>query len=200
MTSGLCALVLAAGAGRRFGGGKLLAPYGEGRLLDRALASAFASPAEAVILVTGADARAVSAAARRFQADARCGAPKALRLVHAADHEEGMAASLRAGIRAVPEAAAAAFVFLGDMPRVPQGMAAALVEALDGALAAAPVHQGRRGHPVLFGRPIFPDLLALTGDKGAKALLDRLGPRLALVETDDPGVLFDVDVRGDLER
>jgi molybdenum cofactor cytidylyltransferase len=50
---------------------------------------------------------------------------------------------------------------------------------------------------VLFSRRVFPDLLALVGDQGAKSLLDRLGGRLALVESPDEGVLFDVDLRTD---
>src|SRR5438128_311988 len=67
------------------------------------------------------------------------------------------------------------------------------------AMAAAPVFAGRRGHPAVIARSLFPDLLALTGDAGARAILDRLGPALALVAAPDDGVLFDVDERGDLE-
>lgn len=192
----LCAVVLAAGAGSRFGGGKLLAPCGAGVLLDGALACAFAAPAEQVIVVTGADADRVGAAARSFAE--RTGAAARLRLVHAVDHAEGLAASLRAGLAAVPPEADAAFVFLGDMPRVPPAMASRLAEALDGRLAAAPVLAGRRGHPVLIAKALFPALTALSGDRGAGPVLAGLGERLATVETDDPGVLFDVDTPDDL--
>src|SRR5687768_1206127 len=113
------AIVLAAGSARRFGGGKLLAPF-EGRpLLHHALAAArVAGP---VTVVTGADAEAVAVCAQAFD--------PAIRLVHASGHAEGMAASLRAGIAAVPQAAAA-FVFLGDMPRVPHGVLAPLARAV----------------------------------------------------------------------
>jgi molybdenum cofactor cytidylyltransferase len=91
-------------------------------------------------------------------------------------------------------------VFLGDMPRVPLRVLAPLAEALAaGAPAAAPIFQGRRGNPVLLGRELFPDLLKLTGDAGARSVLQGLGERLALVEAPDDGVLFDVDERGDLQ-
>ena len=185
------AVVLAAGAGSRFGGGKLLAPYEGGMLLDGALAAAFAAPVRAVTVVTGSDAVVVGAAAQAFD-------PR-IRLVHAPDHAEGMGASLRAAIAGLSADVGGAFVFLGDMPRVPHEVLMPLAQALfAGAPAAAPTFDGRRGHPVLLGRALFPDLLALTGDTGARAVLQRLGDRLALVEAPDDGVLFDVDAPGDL--
>ncbi len=184
-------VVLAAGSGSRFGGGKLLAAYGSGLLLHGALAAAFAAPVRQVTVVTGADAEAVAAAARAFD-------PR-VRIVHAPDHAEGMGASLRTAIAALPLEAAAAFVFLGDMPRVPHGVLAPMAAALaKGAAAVAPTFQGRRGNPVLLGRNLFPDLLALSGDEGARRILQGLGERLALIEAADDGVLFDVDRRSDL--
>jgi molybdenum cofactor cytidylyltransferase len=190
-------VVLAAGTGSRFGGGKLTAPHVAGVLLDGALACALAAPARSVTLVTGADAEAVAAAARAFAG--KVGQGGRLKIVHAADYAEGMAHSLRAGIAALPPDAAGAFVFLGDMPRVPRGVLAPMAEAVRaGAPAAAPVFDGRRGNPVLIARALFPQLLALTGDAGARRILDGLGERLALVAAPDDGVLFDVDQRSDL--
>jgi molybdenum cofactor cytidylyltransferase len=182
----LDAVVLAAGLATRFGGGKLLAPYDGGVLLGGALRAAFAAPVRSVTLVTGADAARVAAAAQAF--DGR------IRIVHAADFAEGLAASLRAGVAGLPPDSAGVFVFLGDMPRVPTAVLAPLAAALSaGAPAAAPVFEGRRGNPVLIGRPLFPELLRLTGDEGARRVLQGLGDRLALVEAPDDGVLFDVD-------
>lgn len=196
--AGLEAVVLAAGAGTRFGGGKLLAPWGECVLLDAALAAAFAAPARAVTVVWGADER-VPEAARAFAG--RAGAADRLRLVHAERAAEGLAQSLRAGVASLPADCTGVFVFLGDMPRVAPGLAGRLAGALaSGALAAAPTFEGRRGHPVLFGRALFPQLLALDGDRGAAAVLAGLGEALALIPSPDAGVLFDVDRPGDIER
>jgi molybdenum cofactor cytidylyltransferase len=192
-------VVLAAGTGSRFGGRKLLAPWGEGVLLDGALAAAFAAPAREVTLVTGADAEAVAAAARAFAEG--LGEPGRLRLVHAADHALGMGHSLKAGIAALPPDAAGAFVFLGDMPKVPHDLLPKLAAALAaGSPAAAPVFQGRRGNPVLLGAALFPQLLALEGDQGARAVLQGLGAALALVEAPDAGIFFDVDTPVDLRN
>ena len=185
------AVVLAAGSGSRFGGGKLTAVWDAGVLLEGALAAAFAAPVRSVTVVIGADAQAVAAAARDFD-------PRAL-IVHAADHAEGMGASLRTGIASLPHDAAGAFVFLGDMPRAPHSVLKPMADAvIAGAAAAAPVWGGRRGNPVLLSRELFPQLLALTGDAGARGVLQGLGDRLALVESPDDGVLFDVDVPEDL--
>lgn len=185
------AVVLAAGAGARFGGGKLTAIYRGAPLLHGALAAARAAPVRSVTLVTGAAAEAVTAAALTF--DAR------IRIIHAADHAEGMAASLRAGVAALPSETGAAFLFLGDMPRVPHAVLAPLAEAIRaGAIAAAPVYHGKRGHPVVLSRAVFAKVANLTGDEGARSLLADLGDRLARVPAEDDGVLFDVDRREDI--
>jgi len=188
--------VLAGGAGARFGGGKLVAPWRGGALIEGALAAAFAAPVRSVVVLTGADTR-VEAVARAFAE--RAGQTARLRMVHCPDHAEGMGATLRAGVAALQADAAGAYVFLGDMPLIPTSVLPALAAAVGaGAPAAAPRFEGQRGHPVLFAATLFPQLLALTGDEGARAVLRALGDRLALVQIDDAGVLFDVDQPSDL--
>ena len=192
------AIVLAAGAGSRFGGGKLLAPWAGGVLLDGALAAAFAAPVSRVIVVTGADSQAVAAAASAFAQQA--GQTARLHVVHADDHAQGMGASLRRGAAELAADCAGVFVLLGDMPRVPHAVLALLAKAVRaGAPAAAPVFDGQRGHPALIGADLLAGLLALTGDAGARNILKDLGERLARVAAPDDGVLFDVDERGDLQ-
>lgn len=189
------AIVLAGGAGVRFGGAKLTAPWRGGALIDGALTAAFAAPARSVILVTGADAGVAAAALALAH---RTGQSQRLRIVHASDHAEGMAATLRAGIAALPQDAAGTFVFLGDMPRIPHEILPKLAEAVGaGAPAAAPLFEGRRGHPALFGAGLFGALGALTGDAGARAVLADLAG-LALIDTGHAGVLFDVDRASDM--
>lgn len=187
----LAAIVLAAGSGSRFGGGKLMAPWKGGVLIDGALTAAFAAPARDVIVVTGADERV--AAVARAHAE-RVGAAGRLKVVYAAEHAEGMGASLRTGAAALPADCGGVFVFLGDMPRIPPDILPRLVEAVArGAEAAAPAFEGERGHPVLFGPGLIPSLRRLAGDQGARTVLADLGPAFARVPADDDGVLFDVD-------
>ena len=194
--STLEAVVLGAGFGSRFGGGKLVAPWKDGVLLDGALAAAFAAPVRRVNMVWGADA-AVPDAAKAFAA--RTGETARLNLVRAERHADGLSASLKAGIESVAPSSTGVFLFLGDMPRIPISVLAPLADALAaGATAAAPEFEGARGHPVLFGAAMLPRLLELDGDKGAGGLLAKLGDKLALIPTPDNGVLYDVDRPTDL--
>ena len=182
------ALVLAAGSGSRFGGGKLMAPWRGGVLLDGALDAAFAAPVDAVHVVVGADP-AVAAQARARGAE----------IVEAQDHALGLSASLRAGLAALPKGAAGVLVFLGDMPRVPHAVLAPLVEALaGGAVAAVPVFEGKIGNPAALSASLFPKLLALEGDRGARALIESLGEAVVRIPAPDAGILFDVDRPDDL--
>jgi molybdenum cofactor cytidylyltransferase len=190
------AIVLAAGFGARFGGGKLTAPWRDGVLLDGALAAAFAAPVRSVTVVWGADP-AVPEAAKAFAE--RTGQASRLKLVNAELHAEGLSASLKSGIASLSPDAAGVFVFLGDMPRIPFNVLAPLAEAVrSGAAAAAPTFEGTRGHPVLFSRELTPRLLELDGDRGAGGLLAKLGDRLGLIPSPDAGVLYDVDRPADL--
>ena len=195
---GYAAIVLAAGAGRRFGGGKLLARWRGRPLVEGTLDAALASGSDPIVVVTGADAGPVAEAVRDWGQDRQAGAR--LRIVHAEDHAEGMGASLRTGASALPLGLKGVFVFLGDMPGIPHDVFAGLAEALAaGAPAAAPEHQGRRGHPVLFSATLIPELARASGDAGAREALSILGDRLVRIPTDSPGVRFDVDRPGDLD-
>jgi molybdenum cofactor cytidylyltransferase len=190
------AIVLAAGAGRRFGGHKLVATF-EGRpLIAGALDAAFTAPVRRVILATDGDPDLATIARDHART---LGRESDLDIVVTTEAAEGMGGSLRTAAAALPEDTDGAFVFLGDMPRVPPGLAQALALAMGpGIELAAPRFEGRRGHPVLFGRACFPALLTLTGDVGAREVLAEAGDRLALVDSPDAGVLFDVDRREDL--
>ena len=187
------AIVLAAGSASRFGGGKLLADWSGAPLLHAALAAARAAPVQDIVVVTGADPQAVGDTVRAFD--------RAVRVIHAPDHAEGMAASLRAGVAALGADITAVFVFLGDMPRVPLAVLNPMAEAIrEGAPAAAPVFRGRRGNPVVLSRDLFDQIAGLRGDVGARVILDGLGPALACVMSPDDGVLFDIDTRADLQK
>ena len=190
------AIVLAAGAGRRFGGRKLVALF-EGRpLIAGALDAAFAAPVRGVTLAIDGDPELAAIARDHARS---LGRERDLRRVIVADAAEGLGASLRAAVAALPADTEAAFVFLGDMPRIPPEIPHALARTLDEDRdLAAPRFDGRRGHPVLFGRAYFAALKTLTGDVGAQQVLEKAGTRLALVDSLDAGVLFDVDRREDL--
>jgi molybdenum cofactor cytidylyltransferase len=189
------AIVLAAGLGARFGGGKLLAPFRGRPLIAGALTIALESPAASVVIAIGEHDAQLETTALNLDDYAD------VRVVKVVNPARGMGASLAAAARAVPTDLDGVFVFLGDMPLVGPEVARALARALTGRSGiAAPVHEGRRGHPVLFGGDWIPALRALDGDTGAQGLIRRAGDRFIAVPTDDAGVVFDVDRPEDLTR
>ncbi|HEX6115763.1 MAG TPA: nucleotidyltransferase family protein [Solirubrobacterales bacterium] len=181
-------LVLAAGGGSRFGGGKLLAELDGRSLLEHALAAVAAVPAiERVVVVLGAGAERVAREADLGGAE----------VVVCEDWAEGIAASLRAGVAALADCEAIV-ITLGDQPFV---TAAAIAEIAGHADAPAPavraVFDGRPGHPVLLKRELYERVGELRGDLGARDLLAAAG----VLEV-ECGALFppdDVDTRADLE-
>jgi molybdenum cofactor cytidylyltransferase len=114
-----------------------------------------------------------------------------------ADADSGMAASLVHAIRFSLPDADAWLVALGDMPHVAPSTLTALRDALfAGAPIAVPIHDGRRGNPVGFGRVHLDALLALHGDQGARRLLQTC--RVTEVKVADPGIFRDIDTPADL--
>jgi len=186
---GWAALILAGGAGRRFGGGKLLAPLA-GQPVIRRTAEAVATAGFAeMVVVTGAEHGAIVSALEGL----------ACRTIHAEGWEEGMAASLRTGIAAVPPDAMGVCVFLGDMPLVPVHLCGELTRlAADAGYAARPCVGGKPGHPACFTRAAFADLMQIEGDSGANALLRHRKSGVAYCDTNAAGALFDIDSPGDL--
>lgn len=188
----IAALVLAAGQGRRFGAGgnKLLADLDGRPLLRSAVEAAIGSKVWKTIVVTGHDRAAVETAL--------AGLPIAF--VHNPKFMDGLAASLRAGLDAAPDADGVV-VLLGDMPGVSSGIIGRLIDTFEkapGSLAVVPMHDGRRGNPVLLAQAIFPQVKALRGDEGARRLLAEIDGVIEVPIHDD-GVLVDVDQPADLE-
>jgi molybdenum cofactor cytidylyltransferase len=179
-------ILLAAGSATRFGGEKLLASLPDGRPVGLAALQNLAAAVDAVVaVVRPQDAVLAAALAARGARVSAC--PRAA---------EGMGVSLAWGIRAAP-VAAGWVIALADMPWVQAASIAGVVAALrHGATIAAPCRQGERGHPVGFAADCYAELIALSGDEGARPVLAR--HRVTLIETDDAGVLRDVDTRQDL--
>ncbi|HEX8540936.1 MAG TPA: nucleotidyltransferase family protein [Pseudomonas sp.] len=103
----------------------------------------------------------------------------------------GMGDSIAAAVAAAPDCRGW-LVVLGDMPFILPDTLGKVIDSLQDDCISVPVHQGERGHPVGFGRMLGLALMTLAGDQGARRLFKT--SRVQLVEVDDPGVLWDVDV------
>jgi molybdenum cofactor cytidylyltransferase len=192
--AGLVGILLAAGRATRYGADKLLAPLPSGETL--ALVAAHH-------LREGLDDG--SKACARLLAVLRPEQPElgerlaaaGFELVVSDDARAGMGRSLALAVAASPDATGW-LVALSDMPAIRPETIAQVAAALDtGAGIAAPFHAGRRGHPVGFAASWRDALTRLDGDIGARDLLREAGDALLRIETDDPGVLLDIDTPDD---
>ncbi|QNG21499.1 nucleotidyltransferase family protein [Rhodococcus triatomae] len=185
----MCGIVLAAGAGRRFGAPKAGIVF-EGRTLaERAAALLLGGGCDDVVVVTGALAQGL-----RLHSSAN------LHLVHNPLWNTGMASSLRAGLDAAAERGAdAAVLTLVDLPWIgPEAVRRVIARHREGASVVAATYDGRRGHPILFARKHFADVAASAqGDSGARRFL-AAHPTVADVDCTDTGRIDDVDVPADL--
>jgi len=167
------AFVLAAGRGRRMGGAKHLLPLDGVPIAERVVTALRATSAARVSLVLAPGDESGRALAERLGVAA----------LSAEDPEEGRAASVRAAVRAAASDSGAILIALADQPFLAAEdferlLAAARAEP--GALVRA-AYAGEPGSPALFPRALFPELLALRGRDGGRAVLARHPERVRLV-------------------
>jgi molybdenum cofactor cytidylyltransferase len=186
----ICGILLAAGSGSRFGGGKLLAklpdqtPIGVAswRNLARALSRCIA-------VVRSGD----SALREMLEAEGA-------QIVECNDAHLGMSRSLITGLRATGDVDGWV-IALGDMPYINPRTISLVSDAIAAqALIALPTYQGARGHPVGLSARLREELLAVQGDEGAREVVRRHADECCLIACDnDPGILHDIDTRSDID-
>jgi molybdenum cofactor cytidylyltransferase len=187
----IAAIVLAAGLSRRMGQAKLLMPVGGRAIIRYVVESVLAGGVDSVWVVTGPDIEPIEAALAGFE----------VQIVVNPAPEEGQAGSVRAGIAALPPSVDAVLVALGDQPSLAPSIIPALLAARRASpkLIVAPRYRDGQGNPVLFKREIFPELLRLTGDQGARPIIQKEPARVEWVDLDLP-MPPDVDTPDDYER
>lgn len=186
----VAALLLAAGASTRMGADNKLLKEIDGVPLVRRTAETLASSrAAAIILVTGHEADAISAATSGLPVET----------VLNPDHAEGLSTSLKAGLEAVPPDTAGVLVCLADMPDLDTGLIDRMIDAFETAPPGAdapivvPVFGGRRGNPVLFDAHYLPEIRAASGDTGARDVIRAYQDRIIEIDAGDAAVLTDLD-------
>jgi molybdenum cofactor cytidylyltransferase len=190
----IAALVLAAGQSRRMGTlNKLLIGIDGKPMVRHAVEAVLAADARPVLVVTGHERERVEAAL--------AGLP--VSFVHNPDYAEGLSASLKRGLAALPAYADGALVCLGDMPRVTPTEIGRLVGAFsptEGRGIIVPTRHGKRGNPVLWAKRFFAEMRDVAGDVGARHLIGSYPEAVAEVEMEGDGILTDVDTPQALAR
>jgi molybdenum cofactor cytidylyltransferase len=178
-------LILAAGASSRMGQPKQLLDWGGIPLVRVVVLEALAAQPGEVVVVTGAAHQEVT--------HALAGLP--IRIVANTAYPGGQSTSLHAGIAALSTDSAAVLVLLGDQPFVSAAIIGQICEAYTATNAAivAPRYAGTRGNPVLFSKRFFAELMAVSGDQGARTLLAAHPEHISYVDFDDERPLVDID-------
>ena len=190
--AGIAAVLLAAGASRRFGEANKLLSQIDGRtLLERIVNALTISGISDIVVVTGHDRAGVETALR--------GRP--VRFVHNASWETGMGSSIAAGVAALDAGVIGCLIVPGDMGLLPPVLVSDLVSAFQDRkhdCIVYPTAGGEQRNPVLWPRRHFSALRALPPDKGAKALLQLVACECVPVLA-DAAAISDIDTPADLQ-
>jgi molybdenum cofactor cytidylyltransferase len=157
-------------------------------------AAALASRLGKVVVVLGHQKEALRAALADLDGDAR------LRFVDNADYADGQSSSVRAGLRAIGSGARGAMFLMGDQPLLGPG----IIDRLIGAFEASdkgiclPAQGGRRRNPVIFAARYFPEILAISGDTGARGLIEANPSDVEACAIEDEAAFRDIDHGSDL--
>jgi molybdenum cofactor cytidylyltransferase len=177
----IAAIILSAGKSERMGSPKALLQYRGQSFLETILAAISSAHLAPAIVVAGHHYDVISKAFPDVQ------------IVFNPDYNLGMSTSVQAGIRALPEGLTGAAIFLVDHPMVDRQTIDVLVARLAPGHIVVPVHEGRRGHPVVFSADLFDEILALPPDQGLNTVVRRQQERVVEVFVENAGVLRDID-------
>jgi molybdenum cofactor cytidylyltransferase len=189
-------ILLAAGESTRFGKPKQLLTLGGRFLIEWALAAALGSNLDHVVLVLGCEHGRIRRCLGSSITHPRC------EILVNPDYRSGQSTSLLAGLLRVRHDFPSAMVLLGDQPLVDAALINLLLQRYAGSekTICVPTHRGTRGNPTLFGNPLYPEMLNIAGDKGARDIIAAHPDQVLAVEIPDPLVFLDIDRREDVEK
>lgn len=181
----ISAIILAAGRSERMSGLKQLMPWRQSTVLEQTVDNFLGSTANEVIVVMGYRAEEVR----------RALAAKPVRWVINPDYEQGMSASIIAGLSLVDDQTQAVMLALGDQPLINSQTISRLIgEFSSGDKGIViPTYRGKRGHPVIFAMTYKEHLLQLKGDIGGRQIIARYPEDTLEVAVDCEGVCIDID-------
>lgn len=162
-------------------------------MIERVVKSVASSKADEVIVVLGHEAQRIREALRNFEC----------KFVFNEDFKKGQSSSVEAGVKSVMSYADAVMVLPGDVALITSKAINAIIEEYERSKSPIVVasHQGRSGHPILFDRSLFDELMKINEETmGLKAVVNRHRDLIKKVETGSDGVLIDIDTREDFKR
>lgn len=187
------AVILAAGRSSRFEDGhKLLIEIDSVPMVRHVCQILAATDVEEIVLVTSQADGAVAKAAGTGR----------WRIIENPDARDGLSTSLHAGLKTISQDADGLLVALADMPGISKTLVNAVISAFQSnrtAITFTVARDGRRGHPIIWPKSLFPELMTVTGDSGGKAILAAHQELWQPVPYDEEGAFTDIDTRADLQ-
>lgn len=188
----IAGVILAAGSSSRLGEPKQLLDLGGRPVLAHTLAAVRQTSLTPLFVVLGHAAEEIT---RRVDL-------LGLQVIHNSDYLSGQSSSVRAALEVLPNDVDAVVFILGDQPLVEPAVIDRLADAYrtDPAPIVQPDYREGRGNPVLIARSLFDELAQITGDTGARPLIQRHRNAVRLVDATEFSRPDDIDTREDYER
>jgi molybdenum cofactor cytidylyltransferase len=188
----LAAIVLAAGLSSRMGKFKLLLSWLDDKpIIAHIISKLIDLPLSHIVVVTGNHAEEVQTALSDFD----------VTFAHNPDYVAGeILSSLKVGLHNMPDSIDAVLVVPGDLPRVSLSVFQAVMNAYDSDSIIVPNYVGKNGHPVMFPRLFWKEILALAPDKAPRTVLKAHSDSVCKVAVDSDGILADIDTPDDYQR
>lgn len=189
----VAALILAAGLSSRMGSPKPLLPWGDKTIIEHIIATLHTAGMTTIYGVTGHAADQIAPLVIKLNA----------RVVHNNDYAKfDLTSSLKVGLRALPAESQAVLVCLTDQPLLLPQTIMTLITTWRASRAAivAPTYRGQRGHPVLFSRSMWPELLGLADTDMPRTVLHRHADSVQYLAVEDAGIVIDIDTPDDYQR
>jgi len=182
------ALLLAAGRSERFNGHKLSQPFGDSTVIETTLAQLSAALNHIRIVVNATDSTTLSLL-EKWRSHIVTVTPSAYALSY----------SIQTGIKATPHWQAW-LICLADMPLISSSSYSQIMQHVNAENIVVPYYQQQQGNPVAFGQSFVAELMALTGDRGAKSVIQHNSSQVVALAVDDPYILCDIDTPQDLAK
>ena len=183
----ICAVILSAGESSRMGQPKALLPIDGQTFIERIVGALKQTSIDRVIVILGHDAEEMKQRVGHLP----------IEILVNPDYKLGQLSSLQVAVRHLEKTADCdgMLVHLVDHPYIDSGLVATMIERFyqSGKLLVVPRHDGKRGHPVIFSRKLFGELLAAPMDQGAKAVVNAHRDDTLAIDTHDEGITVDID-------
>jgi molybdenum cofactor cytidylyltransferase len=188
----ICAILLAAGCSSRMGTQKLLLPFASATVISHIVDQVLASKIEKVYVVVGHQPEMIEKEL----------SGRSVEIVGNPKYKSGMLSSVRAGLRYIPENCDAVLVVLGDQPSITTELIDKMVQTYSSSekKIIVPLHEGKRGHPLLLSKIYRNEILTKYDDVGLRGILVEHDDDIFELSVSNPSVLLDMDYPEDYER